>query len=408
MLTAPPASHDAEQKSGRDVAMSPELALVCACCAWPPTPARAKSIRQAATHPAIDDTKLAQVAIRHGVAGLVAQGLRTVQIPVVGRLQRAATRSGMAALRQANEALRLQQLLLALGIPVLVLKGTSLAHCAYGAIGLRDAVDIDLAVSPAHVEQAWHVLEAAGYETIIPHRRLSGSALGVFRWAAKDSYHRHRAHGFVVELHWRLSDDLADPAPPPPEQWQKVEVAPGCHLRALGDDALFVYACVHGAAHLWARLKWLADIGALIERSDDGGAGYWAAAKGQGAERAAASALVLAHRLLGVPFPAGFVMPGSLRLRLLLAMATRAIIAGGGGRDHAGTPFRGWGELTAKLLIAHRPGHALATVRRVLVSSEDVGLLALPSSLVLLYPVVRIPLLIARRARRAARRRRKT
>ena len=36
------------------------------------------------------------------------------------------------------------------------------------------------------------------------------------------------------------------------------------HHATLGADDLFAYLCAHGAYHAWFRLKWLADIGALL------------------------------------------------------------------------------------------------------------------------------------------------
>jgi hypothetical protein len=362
--------------------------------------ARRARIRRALDS-AIDENVLSRVAIRHGVAGLVVEGLRAAGASVPERLAQTARRRGLAAVRQAGEALRLQQRLGDAGIPALFLKGAPLARRAYGTLGLRSAFDIDLVVAPAAIEPAWRVLDEMGYARTIPRRPLSGAALRMFRWAAKDSLHRQRERNLVVELHWRLSDDLADPEPPPEECWQQVEVAPGQALATLGDEDLFVYLSVHGAAHLWARLKWLADIGALVAASGDGGACLWEAACRAGAGRPAASGLVLAHQLLGTPLPPGFVAPPSLRLRLLNRLALGVLTAGGGARDLADTPYRGWAEFAAKLLVAPRPRNALAVLRRMLISAGDVGEVALPPPLFLLYPVLRIPLLIRRRLRRA-------
>jgi microcystin-dependent protein len=375
--------------------------LVMNYCIAPPSPVRAERLR--APGSGIDGVLLAGVAVRHGVAGMVAEAMRHAGLAVPERLARAARGSGIAALRQAGEALRLEALFAGATIPVLFLKGTTLARRAYGAIGLRDAADIDLVVAPDDVERAWRLMAEAGYVTLIPRRRLTTGARRAFVWAAKDSCHRHTAHGFVVELHWRLSDDLADPRLPHRHLWQSVEVTSGRSLATLGDEALFVYLCTHGAAHLWARLKWLADIGALVATSPDGGIRYWRAAQEAGAERAAASALLLAHHLLETPLPPGFVAPRSLRLQWLNALALRALTAGGGARDLAATPYRGWAELTAKLLIAPRVGNRLAIVRRILISGEDIGELALPGALGFLYPLLRLPLLVRRRVRRAAR-----
>ena len=40
-------------------------------------------------------------------------------------------------------------------------------------------------------------------------------------------------------------------------------------LRTLGEEDLFAYLCMHGALHWWHRLKWLADINALLGAQND-------------------------------------------------------------------------------------------------------------------------------------------
>lgn len=376
---------------------SAEFRLAVACARHP-----ASSVRVvAAAHESIDWALFVRVARRHGIASLAVDALLQADVAVPEALERMARRRGRAALRQAGEALRLQDLLAAAGVAALFLKGPSLAQRAFGTIGARDAVDIDVAVAPHAVAAAWSVLSAAGYRAESPGRRLSGAALRTFLAVAKDSFHRHATSGAIVELHWRLSDDLVDPAIPDPATWRGVEVALGRALATLGDDTLFTYLCVHGAAHGWARLKWLADIGALLIDSDDGGVRYWRAAQTAGADRAVASALVLADRLLAIDLPPGFVAPHSWRLRALLALSSRTMMAGGGARELASTPYRGWVEFAAKLLIAPTLRSLAPTLRRLAISSEDVGTLALPAGCIWLYPLLRVPMLVVRRQRRA-------
>ena len=330
------------------------------------------------------------------------QGLGDAGLPVPGRLARIARRRGMVALEQAAEALRLQALFDQAGVTLLILKGATLARRAYGEIALRDAFDIDLLVTPAQVEPAWRILADAGYDPVIPRRPLAGSARRLFQRLAKDSLHHHRERQLIAELHWRISDDLAAPYLPPPDRRQVVDIAGSRGLVTLAEEDLFLYLCVHGAAHLWARLKWVADIAALVSQAPDGGARYWRAAGDAGAGRAVASGLLLAHELLGTALPPGFEAPRSCRLRLLVMLARRALLAGGGARDLAGTPFRGWAEFAAKLLIASGPRPWLAVAQRILVSAEDVGNIRLPFMLFFLYPLLRLPLLVARRARRGS------
>lgn len=353
----------------------------------------------------MDFDRLFRVAKRHGVIGLVMDGLVAAGIEPPEPLARTARRRSLAALRQADEALRLDALFAAAGVPLLFLKGTPLAQRAFGRIGLREAVDIDIAVSPADVDRAWQVMRQAGYAAETPHRPLTGSARRTFMWAAKDSLHRHPDHAIPVELHWRLSDDLRDPTPPPPQDWQRIPISPGRALATLRDEDLFVYLCTHGAAHGWARLKWLADIAALVAQSPDGGAAYWQAGRKGGADIALASALTLANCLLALPLPQGFDPAPSRRRHALDRLALTIMTAGGGAQELAATPYRGWAELTAKLLVAPRWSNRLAVLRRLLISGEDVGALALPAILTPAYPLLRIPLWLMRRTRRAARRR---
>lgn len=380
-----------------------EFDLVVACSVWPRSAAQTARVRALAGEH-VDWDRVARIAVRHGVSALVVDALEQADIAVPDRLLRVARRRVTATLRQAGEAVRLRKCFADADIPVLFLKGTALAVRLFGRIELRDAVDIDLAVAADNLPSAWRILDQAGYRRIIPRQELSPETRRLFVWAAKDSFHRHGDHGMVVELHWRLSDDLPDPGVPPLRRWQEVAAMRGEPLATLADEELFIYLCTHGAAHLWARLKWLVDVGAMISASDDGGMRYWARAQASGAGRAAASAFFLLNELMGRPLPEGFPVSRPLRVQALNWLTLRVIRAGDGERDLADTAYRGWAELTAKLLIAPGMANLLSVVRRVLFSAEDIGALGLPMALSFLYPLLRIPLLIVRRWRRSARR----
>ena len=75
-------------------------------------------------------------------------------------------------------------------------------------------------------------------------------------------------------------------------------------LRTLGDEDLFAYLCMHGALHWWNRLKWLADVNALLASTpEDNIERLVRAAEARGTGRAAAQALLLCRRLWGRPSP---------------------------------------------------------------------------------------------------------
>ncbi len=332
------------------------------------------------------------------MAGLVQEGLIHAGLAVPPGVANRAQRTMVSALRNAGEALRLQALLEETGIEPLFLKGSALAVRAYGSIAVRDSVDIDMVVAPGDVARAWDVLNEAGYVMTAPARPLPPGPLRTYQTISKDSAHYHRQRKVRLELHWRLSDAGSDTGMPPPGDRRMVQIPGAGALRTLADPPLFTYLCVHGSGHAWARLKWLADIAALLGTSEDGGAALWAAAKASGAARPAASAIMLSNAALGTPLPPGFVAPKSIRLRLLNMLALRVMAAGGGARELADTPWNSVVEPSATLLTLSRWRDAWAQVRRVAIPAEDVVLLRLPSGFGLLYPVLRLPLWIWKRS----------
>ncbi|MDE2595708.1 MAG: nucleotidyltransferase family protein [Sphingomonadales bacterium] len=359
---------------------------------------------QALALPTADPEQLARAARRHQVESLVVERLTHANADVPPALAAAARRAREAGLRQLSVAIDLQRRFAAVGLGCLFLKGLALSQRAYGAMLTRQSVDIDLLIAATDVPRAWRVLAEAGYLPLNPQKALSGAALGLFLHSAKDSLHRDPLHGVAIELHWRMSDEMAAPALPPPEGWQTVTVSPGVHLETLADADLVVFLCTHGAAHGWARLKWLADVAALLASAPDGGAAWWLHAQRAGATIPAASAVLLAERLLGMAPPPGFDPPRSLRLSLLMRLAMALIAAGGGTRELATTPWRGWAEMAAKLLAAANWRARAVVGRRLLVSAEDVAELSLPAGFGWLYPVLRVPMLVRRRLGRARRR----
>jgi hypothetical protein len=375
---------------------SPEFALVCACIARPHSDERTAWIL-ACARPETDWGCVERITVRHRVAGLVREGLARAGLPVPTGVTAAAQRTMASALRNTGEALRLQALLEKAGIQSLFLKGSALAVRAYGSIAVRDSVDIDLVVPPADVMRAWSVLEEAGYVMTAPARPLPPGALRTYQKVSKDSAHRHRQRKVRVELHWRLSETGSGEMPPASE-CRTVDIPGAGALRTLTDPALFAYLCTHGAGHAWARLKWLADIAALLGSSEDAGAGLWAAAQAGGATRPAASAIMLSNAVFGTPLPPGFVAPRSIRLALLNTLALRVMTAGGGARELADTPWNSVVEPGATLLTLSSWRDAWSQIRRVAIPAEDVALLRLPTGLGLLYPLLRVPLWIWKRS----------
>ena len=244
-----------------------EFRLVAACCRWPPSPARDSAVLAAAE--GIDWALAARIAARHRVEGLVWNALRqagaAVPEAVAERLREASARIMRQNLALTAESLRLAGLLDEAGIRHLFVKGVSLSMLVYGSIGPKMGWDIDLLVAPEAVEAAALVLEAAGYRLALPEGARGRERIGLWHRHWKESVWTTPDGRLTVELHSRLNDNpMLLPSVGPDSPSRPVEVSKGRFLATLRTDELFAYLCVHGASSAWFRLKWIADVGALI------------------------------------------------------------------------------------------------------------------------------------------------
>src|SRR5436309_7042786 len=150
---------------------SPEFRLVAACAMWPPSDRRTEAIRAAAAGP-LDWDRFLRVATRQRVVGLAHDGLRRARPDVppriasdIAALTRALVRQNLAL---ATEAVRLQNLFTEADIPLVFVKGTSLAMLAFGTLGLSGGEDIDLLVPPDTLSTATALVARAVYQRFDP------------------------------------------------------------------------------------------------------------------------------------------------------------------------------------------------------------------------------------------------
>jgi hypothetical protein len=371
-----------------------EFELVTACCRWPPSPARDAALLAAAEQ--LDWTLVARIAERNRVEGLVWKALRqagaTVPADVGGRLQASADRIARQNLVLTAESLRLDGLLDRARVRHLFVKGVSLGMLAYGSIGSKMGWDIDLLVPLDSLEPAAATLEAAGYRLLLPAGPKGRERLGLWHRHWKESVWITPGGRLTVELHSRLNDNpLLLPGIGPDSPTQQVEVSRGRFLATLRTDELFAYLCVHGASSAWFRLKWIADVGALIgacpppeierlyRRSQEMGAG-----------RAAAQALLLCERLLATPLPPALAaeLRSDRMNRWLVAIALRKL-AGRTLTAELDEKILGTGTIHL-MQFALLPGlrFKYAELRRQLVNPSDRIAVPLPKALGFLYPLV--------------------
>jgi hypothetical protein len=385
-------------------AFAPEFLLAAACCRWPPSESRNAAIRSAAAND-IDWDEFLRVVRRQRVAGLVHDALFLAGIgcpPVIAtKLARQAERLVRRNVDLAAETARLQRVLDAAGIPVLVLKGPALAQLAYGSFMAKHGRDIDFLVPPDRAEAALQILEGEDYTLPSPAKHLSATQRRALVRYAREAELRYRGKKLPVELQWRAADnplllkglDAHSPA-------QNVTLANGATLRTLAQDDLFAYLCVHGARHSWSRLKWLADLNALISANAADIGRLYRHAHQIGAGLCAGQALLLCHRLFALKLPAGLAdeLSAQRRLEKLVAIAMAAMAA-----PHTETEVDGGVAgvtrfVHTQFLLGQGWPFYLAQCRVLSIAAADVIRWPLPRPLHFLYPLLRLPLWLRRRA----------
>jgi len=392
---------------------SPEFRLVTACAMWPPSDRRTDAVRTAAAGP-IDWPRVLRVARRHQVIGLVHEGMTRVQpdVPseIAGEIGARASTLVRENLAIARESLRLQRLFDDADLPVLVVKGAPLAMLAFSNLSLRSAQDIDLLVAYETLPAATELILRAGYCRYDPPPDISDTQLRLVMPLRKDLAFVHQTTGLQIELHWRLflnPHAMAEPSIIASSRF--VPLAGGAGLRTLGEKDLFAYLCMHGALHWWNRLKWLADVNALLASTPENGVERLVrAAEARGAGRAAAQALLLCRKLLQTPLPISLTatLDKSVTMRWLEATAVKAMTTGNGEHDPHEVRFGTTRGSLSTFLLSRGWRYQLAELGIQLTNQTDVLTVPLPERLRFLYPLLRPPLWVWRHAQRSRRSRR--
>jgi hypothetical protein len=387
--------------------LPPEFRLAAACCGASSDHGKAERIRDSVV--AVRDwPKFLRVAQRHRVMGLVQRALGEaagIAVPpaVMDALHRAARAQVQLNLALAAEACRLDQVLAATGIDAVFLKGATLAQLIYGDIGRRHSRDVDVLVAPEAVVTTLAVLEQAGYRCTQPFTGRQAATYVRFFHHFEMVHVQRRTR---VEVHWRLSENpLLMPDIPAREDWVAVAFAGGHSLRTFGKEDLFCYLCAHGARHAWYRLKWLADIAAIVAGETEAGlVNLLNCAKDKGVIRAAAQGLRLTSLLLEPdPSPLSRVLstlPQDKAVHTLVRIALDLLMAGEGETEPHDQRFS-----TTRVNLSHYRLRSdwrywLAEMRFNLVAPHDWQSCPLPPALAPLYPLLRVPLWLHRRLRR--------
>lgn len=202
-----------------------------------------------------------------------------------------------------SELLRLVALFESHGVPMMPLKGPTLAQRLYGNLAMRSFTDLDILVRSDDALRAMELLKSNGYAAFPP---MTSTQERVFVRFEHDRNFRSAVGGCHLELHWRLFDRyIAYPigydgfwAGLRRERFLETEV------RAMADEDLLIVLATHGSKHGWPILAWTLDIARLLASADLDWAAVLSRASRLRVRRMLAMGLRLAADLWAAELPA--------------------------------------------------------------------------------------------------------
>jgi hypothetical protein len=358
-------------------ALSFELDLAVACSIWPRSEYRDERLSDCLSRE-IDWGTFSRVLARHRIEGLANEALRSFQARVpatmLDQLQGVARNQALQSMRQIAEAQKIQSALSAAGIACAFLKGLPLAQIAYGNTCIRHSKDIDIVVQPDQVSVTAHLLEGMGYIRTRPPANFTDAQILKWKQIVKHFEYIHAVDRSQVELHWRFTDNpyltalMLDPS-----NIQHVQIGNSkLTLPTLSEKSLLMYLCAHGASHGWSRLKWVADIVALLQSypsqerqllADD--------ASSLGTSQALWQVVEIIRRLYGIDFFPGYISDrGS---RLLSWVGCTSIRCGNGYQELHDTYFHTSLVSASQILLRKDDKYARAQFAGVLVIQDELS-----------------------------------
>ncbi len=187
-------------------------------------------------------------------------------------------------------------------VPVLPIKGATLAVVAYRDLTLRDFGDLDLLIPEHALHEAQSILLAEGYEAKDPASDPEAQE------HEDGPYQVYIKRGALsrVDLQWIMAHECFEFRLDRAEFWKRSkpvllgeQTAPG-----LSPEDLLIVLCVHGSKHAWEQLKWVCDVAELLRSHQSLN---WdrllADASAWRCRRYVLLGLAMAHQLLDAPLP---------------------------------------------------------------------------------------------------------
>lgn len=188
------------------------------------------------------------------------------------------------------------------GIEAIPYKGPALALFAYGDLGLRRFVDLDVIVKKSDVPRARDLLFKEDYALSKP---LTPAQQDLLLRTQHNLQFARNDRRILLELHWEVAPHLFASSVQENELWQNLTTIKlnDHEVNALSAEDLLFSLCVHGSRHLWERLGWICDISEIIARHDLNWDALQKRAAAADNERMLLLGLYLAQKLLHTNLP---------------------------------------------------------------------------------------------------------
>ncbi len=384
------------------VDLSPTQRVLCAC-AHRADDAAVPHLFATVSWASVDWPAFPALLVRHGLQALAAAHLTDMRdrMPesVWREIHAGAMAARAAALALSAELFRILKHCAEAGVDTLPYKGPLLGWEAYGDLGARPSVDLDLLIRPGDLEAATAVLDRLGYR---PGYHFASAPARWFRRIDGDYPFEHRDTGGLVELHVRAMSRRFGPDPTTSDLLarRRVLTVAGQRVALPGTDDVLYLQVVHGGKHRWERLEWVAATAALLRTR---GGDVSALCRGRYPNvRAVLLGCRLASELLGAPVDdeTAARIAGDRAIARLADDAVRRLF------DDARRNDDGPDDTAAKLWFNFRLQRGLVARARFLYrwvfwpSPEDWERLQLPAAMFLVYRLTRPFRLLWRYARR--------
>lgn len=225
----------------------------------------------AAVQPGIDWNEVERIATWHAVVPILYHVLSAR--PDCAPAEKLARWHGVVRANRVHNAylenavVRITKALAERGVTALTFKGPVLAAAAYGDLGLREFIDLDILVRPSDLGQCRETLAALGYQS-------EYSGLGDEDKAFFQSYQEtFNSDDWLVPLdvHSRLNPRYFAYAPEGEALFRRAvnfDLRSG-GVKTLANTDLLIHLCAHGAKHGWDSLGWILDIAAFVRRNPE-------------------------------------------------------------------------------------------------------------------------------------------